>query len=751
MIVLRRTLLLLLPALLHVPGPGGARGRLVALDGALRGATTVAAVNALAPERRDDDLAGLLVALRRGELAQDWAGLVLVLDKTHWLRGDADGAWLAYVQARAFATLARMDRLPAPTAARVGLEDNAEAAWRTLLLALDRDSLLPPARRLLGELVEAGNERMLRADQAAAVMREAGFADAAPGALVAWARALRNDGQPEAALRTARRAVLRGADPMALALELARHQVAAGYAAAGEAMYWRGLDWPTAPGRAAYRADLAWIIDADSLARFDEVPDADVAAWLRRFWGERDATAGRDAGERVREHLRRYVTAFRHFRVIAPWRRDMYSAVDMEHDRSLARGVRTAQTCHTTDYDLFRHLREYPPELPGDLRVREPVLDHRGLLYIRHGAAMRLLRDGRPTTDLPPPPSAEIIARLDAPFWFGVPDLGHPLAGWGRPTETWALFIEGGSRTLHFKGSGAYGQHAATTLTTLVATPDGDFGCSQAKTRLNEAAAEDLRVAVAADTDNPPLETVWPSRVLGFAIGHERERNGTALMTVAYRTDALRADTLEDRLRYAVALRFIAYELRTGARHDVDTTVVLERPRGASAPTWLAAHLPFALPAGRWQVTVRAGQDDPGAGALSVARNLVIDSLPGLTLSDLVTGREGAPSWTATDGAPFPLSASDAWPAGGRIELFYEVRGLPAATRYTSAMEVLTASGERRIRLETPGIAADGVTRVRGSLGLGSLPPGRYLLRVTVTSPAGARAVRERPLTVTSP
>ena len=75
---------------------------------------------------------------------------------------------------------------------------------------------------------------------------------------------------------------------------------------------------------AGYRADLAPIAADSDLARFDAAHGAERAAWLRRFWTDRDRAELRHDGERLREHYRRLLYARRHFAltIVAPvlWR-----------------------------------------------------------------------------------------------------------------------------------------------------------------------------------------------------------------------------------------------------------------------------------------------------------------------------------------------------------------------------------------------------------------------------------------------
>src|SRR3546814_16570794 len=60
------------------------------------------------------------------------------------------------------------------------------------------------------------------------------------------------------------------------------------------------------------------------LGAFDAQAGDSVSAWLTRFWQKRDALELRSPGDRLEEHLRRWVFVYRDFRLEAPERRSAY-------------------------------------------------------------------------------------------------------------------------------------------------------------------------------------------------------------------------------------------------------------------------------------------------------------------------------------------------------------------------------------------------------------------------------------------
>jgi hypothetical protein len=155
------------------------------------------------------------------------------------------------------------------------------------------------------------------------------------------------------------------------------------------------------------------------------------------------------------------------------------------------------------------------------------------------------------------------------------------------------------------------------------------------------------------------------------------------------------------------------------------------------------------LNGGTWHVAVLARQPgDTAGGGYALRRHLVVGSAGPLALSDVVTGASGSTTWRAPDG-PFPVNTLGTWPAGGTVELWYEVRGIADGDTYRTTIEVIPT--ERRlgdpIQIATDDRASGTITRVRKAIGLDRLQPGVYRLVVTVEH-GGASAVREQEILI---
>ncbi|MEZ4377836.1 MAG: hypothetical protein R3B35_06065 [Gemmatimonadales bacterium] len=680
-----------------------------------------------------------------------------------------DWGWPHYLQARLFLAFHQANVPLRASAGAVEGEQHLEAATRHLRAALERDPDLRQARQLLVDLTLPSADRTLRADVREAIAREVSRPDALPGALVVWARHLRAERQYDSALATFNRAGDAGFDPSVLGLERARTLTALGRPRVGRDAYWEGVARLTEAGRQALRQDLGYILTTDSLASFDAVAPADVEAWLRRFWGERDAAVARDPGERLMEHLRRWVYVFERYRLPAPWRIEFFTRIDYAFDDIRA-------PCLGSASDFYKSLPVDPVALPNDPRAEEALLDHRGLIYLKHG---------EPFTRITPPLSSELEPERDLDTAVGNAETtagqeGARLISSVARSETWIYWVEGGWRNLNFRGSDALGHHAATTLSShlSILNPYGWEGLAlrlpeyraAANTLLNyrgkmprhcltgvgEAIAHqraDAKVGIATDSDTPAIEEPWNATLRLFGLGDARDRSGRALVTFAIPTDQVLGEPVADgRQLWWLDFRLTAYRVSDGMRVDLDTARTFVAP-SAPANGQLTGWFELPLEPGTWQVAVRVKQRGNAAGgAYALRRGLVVDGTPELALSDAVTGREGASPWLAPDG-PFPVNALGTWPVGGEVDLWFEVRGLDAGDSYRTTMTVRPTEGRRGrdVTITTDDRASGSITRVRKLLGLQRLEAGEYELTVTVEAD-GQRATRsQRILVVEAP
>lgn len=657
-----------------------------------------------------------------------------------------DWAWPRYFAARAHLLLSAADAPLLLSAGTRDIEPHLNAGLRHLAAALDADSSFAPARRYLAELLFASGDRELDREMRRVVHREVALDPPLVLMQIVHARALRTERKYQEALAAFDAAVFGGGDRALLALERARTLTALGDTAAAVAAYWHGVDRLTPAARPWYRQDLGWIVGEDSLAAFDAQPLERLGSWLHRFWAERDAAAANQPGERLRTHLARWVVAHEEFRVPTPWRRNFYTRFW---------GIAGGADCIASASKLVDSLPLHPPTIPGDPRFREPLIDHRGFLVLRHGAPIA-------RTAVMTPAEEEQAEELN--------EIGMVPARPGTVSsgtlESWVYWIEGGWRSFHLAGSSVFGGHAPTTLrtylplseapwlalaqilpkylrTAILLNPDRKTGtpksCFEEVTGPVREMRADAHVGVTSDSDSPPLLRPWNAAVAIYGVGSGADGSGRALVTFAVPTRHLAADTLADGdLAWPLRFRVVAWRGRDGATWSADTLRTFTAP-SAGSDAILQGYHELPLEGGDWQVAVRIRQADDSSGTYALRRTVPIPEAPRLALSDLVPGIEGGPAWRAAEG--FPLNPRNAWPRGGMVELWFQVRGLDPGTPFRVRMEVQSTERGRRdqVRVSTDETSAGAVTTLRRALGLQNLPQGTYRLVVTVE--AGEQSV----------
>ncbi|MGH7594435.1 MAG: hypothetical protein ACRELE_11390 [Gemmatimonadales bacterium] len=675
-------------------------------------------------------------------------------------------AWPSYAMADGYAYLARKHAPLLPLSDQYEGESHADAVWRNLADALRNDAELAPARRLATDLMVAGGDRELMRTERGILATLLRHGPAEPDVLLVEARDLRTRLAYDSALRVFDLSATRGGDRSRLSLERARTLAALGDSAASEDAYWGGLAQLTSTGREMYRFDLAWIVSPDSLATFDKVPDDALAGWLRRFWAERDAAAANLPGERLADHLQREVFVYAQYRVDRPWRHTQMTRVEYLFE--------DMTPCVKSDAALYDLLAREAPVHAGDIRDHEPLLDHRGLIYLKHGRPWRTLSE--PVALLA---ANDADARSDADA-IGVAHRrgpGNPIA----ESDSWLYWFEGDWRLLHFRGSNALGLFRPTTLSGYLPVDPAFYasraamlpayadaaqtlaGWEMSRVRRQGAAScldevvaairksrDDAHTAAAGDSDTPIIALPWTSAIQVFGLGHGDDHSGKLLLSFAFSGDALRAVLdAHGQLAFSIHFRVIAFNRVTGESVTLDTTRMFRAPDQLRPGQSLTGWLELPVTGGTWQVAMRANEGAGSAGAYMLHRDVVVDAGSALSLSDIVTGQDGAASWWATDGASFPLNVLDAWASGGTARLFYEVRGLHLGDVYQTVVELapVGSGGKTAVRLVTTDRAAGSVDYVRKSLGLEQLKPGKYHLSVMV-SQGSQRAVRGRDLVI---
>lgn len=649
-------------------------------------------------------------------------------------------AWPHYLSARAFELLDRIDAPQLNSDGKVEGERNVDAMWRQLAEAIEEEPDLVAARRLaIGHLVRGG-DRELRHDHLEILAAELARADAIAEAFLVQGRHERTGRRYSEAMAAFEESARRGVDSSVVELELARTARAVGDTVAALAHYWRGVNRLTDQGRELYSLDLAWIVSDDSVAGFTRAGEEGTERrWLERFWAQRDAASGRQPGGRLLEHLRRWNVAHVRYRIPVPWTKDIFTRFWYVH------GGRECLASATTFVDS---LPLHPPTQRGDLRHREPLLDHRGFVYLRHG---------------------EPAARATPPILN--PGIDEPVV-----RESWVYWIEGRWRSFHFDASSSFGAHAPTTMMSYLpldlgawlalgsmlpeyqaaavrmANNDASITPSSCLPEVTAAIAkqrEDAAIQWRTDSDSPRITAPWNAAIRTFALGTASRGDGRAVVSFALPMDKLVADTLLDnRIVWQARFALKAFRSLDGMTISIDTTrrFIGDAPPEEDANLTVLFELP--LGEGRWELSMTVDQGTGAPGAYGLARNLVIDPGNGLALSDVVPGRVGSPAWN-TPAGPFPLHPLGTWKTNETVELYYEVSGLHDGDEYRTSIEIipLNPRSRERVSISTTDRAIGPLTAVHKSLGLNRLANGVYRVVVTVEH-RGVRAVKEQEILV---
>lgn len=738
----------------------------------LEAATTRTALDALSPRTGDGDkalrqLRRALLNARRGDLGNDRQAFEKALfDLDQSSARHRDWPWPEFALAATFREFAKRDFPPLASDGQRDGEGQLDAAWRHLRDALDRDPTMPEARALALRLLVPAGDRTLPGVQQQILDHLMRVPAPEADAWLVFGRALRGRGALDSARAAFERSLGAGGDASRLSLEGARTLAALDDTLGAAALYWAGARHATAIGRAAYRLDLEWIAVDDSLHGFEAATGDSLAPWLERFWAERDARSAKSPDGRLIEHLRRWNVAFTRYRVAIPWRRTMFKRVEV--------GFEGRDLCVAGNGKFYEQLARTPPHDPDDLRWREALLDHRGLIYLRHGAPITGLHLTGVTGSTPMRTTGgSDDASAD-------PSGDAALAESRASVEVWVYWMDGDWRVLFFRGSKAYGTYAATTLTSYLPLSYVDewlqvgakipqyakaassmqhpsrvvpMSCMPGIGQAIDKSRGDATLGISTDSDTPPILRPWNAVLDIFALGSGREESGRALLTFAIPMTKLRTTPRDSgRVGIDIAFRLSAFERATGRMIQLDTVRHFAVNDAARPGQYLSGYFELPLEPGQWNVSILARQRNDSSGAFAEVRGQVVPVGDRLALSDIVTGAENGRPLLATLAGPLPLNALGAWRRDVPAELYFEVHGLAAGAPFETTIELrpIERGNRQSVTLRTTERATGSTTPMRRTVGLDRLPPGRYRLTVTVAA-GGITARQERDLLVAPP
>jgi GWxTD domain-containing protein len=652
-----------------------------------------------------------LIGLRLGELQadSDFSEALSSFRRASRIDPEKPGPWFGLGLAEAGRSESEM-RNPLALGSRVGLKA-LERSANNYARALRADPRFFPAVLAFTQ-VELALMDTGRFATARGVLRRASKAWAVrpPELLLALGRVERAAGTLDSAVVAFDRYLFAGGSRGLGLLEQARTQLAL-CRAEGEAMYYEGASLDDAVATAGYRADLALLAPDSVVSEFDQLKGQARAAYLHRFWTDRDHLELRPEGQRLCEHYRRLQFARRHFPL-------------------------------TISRRFYGRLDAY--------RSGNTELDDRGVIYIRHGEPAQRLR----------------------PFIFGA--MPNESWRYVRAEGDLLLHFSGGydqngggdlydyrlvESVLDLRGA-ADAPRDQLLLSRQTLSPMygrmlnwGRFGAAHA--RAQERSIGFASIAAATTTDTYELQF---SRRLGvvadlIAVGR---RAGQSLTHFVFGIAAggTRPDTAEAGVTYSVRVRLVALDEHERSVGSLDTTLAINRPTPLRQGEYLVGRSELLLPPGSWIYRAALQQGD-SAGVVLPRKPVRVAAVDGasLVLSDVALGSPGrAVSWV-TDAADTVLLAPSAlFRKGADLQLYYEASGATPGLQYRHRITVLRAGGrdsERRrplVALSFEEAAADSIIRSQRIVRLERLQEGSYVVEVKITAPDGTARARQRSL-----
>jgi tetratricopeptide (TPR) repeat protein len=693
--------------------------------------------------------------LRQGEIEHDQDLFDRALAQFEWATGSAtDWPYPRYGMALSLFGMKRYGfenrevtskAMADYTAFYQGGEQELRHSWQN-------DSTFQPTTDFLIDLMDAEGERVqqpwrIEALEARRIM--AGAPD--PRVELLLGRAYRRSGDLSEALLSFEFYQVLGGNPAVGALERARTLSGMGEEGAAIAAYQAGLWQVDSVGRAFYRADLAWITTFDELLTFDAIEVDSIASWVKKFWALLDAEELQAPGERLREHLRRWHVAHQLFRVTRPWQRAFLNPPLIQEV-----GACTQRSPLTIDELEFSN-----PSRPDDLRGMEPFLDHRAVIYIRHGAPIHAVWQAVNPID---------IDLLET----------YPMVIKGtiqQDVEGWVYLIDGDYRTFHFTNSQALG--FGTSINTVFLPADyfrtlarvvGQYNtaaaavdqamwlgvndvssavpyrCQRRINKIAERIQQDMETGVQTQSYTLLFPEAFEPTVQAFGLpGVEGDEKGTVLVVFAVPLERLTVDSLPSGTP-TVSLRFRLSAIDSASKAvvwiDSTRTFLLEGPVDPAAK--LTGFMEMPAPEGSFGIRVAIQSPDSLVGSAVVLPTPVSvwGRSDSLRVSSLVTGRPDANLAWAYGGQTVVLNPLNTYYPNGTATLFYVVDGQVPGNSYRTTITLQQWDDDEDIlSLSFEETAATLREYRRRDLVLTDLDAERYRIRLTLLDVASNRTV----------
>jgi GWxTD domain-containing protein len=566
-------------------------------------------------------------------------------------------------------------------------------------------------------LIEVSNAALrqrvnIKLDVALQALRRAAPTEAAshPEVLLARGRVEREVGDGDSALAAFRSYLERGPNRALALLETARTLFLLGRFD-GVRPYYQGASLEDSVAVAGYRADLATIATDSVLREFDRSTGQRRAAYLRRFWSDRDRIELRAEGERLREHYRRLFYARKNFHLV-----------------SLNR-----------HYDIVERYRSGSRDF-----------DDRGVIYIRHGepssrasyAAPGLepnesWRYARPEGDL----ILHFMAREDVQDFKLVESLFDVL-GFRN-----AIALRGGLAVTEDAPIAQQLILSREQLAPIYGRLQTAGSSSTGRWQDEERQVGQASIALGTRSDSYELRFADELKVKTEVLAVGRDSSGSQVqIAYAIAGSGLEPMTVTQGYLYSIRVRFVAVDRVGRVAASLDTTRHFVSPAPVPDGEHLVGRVAVRVPPGQLQYRLAIQQAEESGVILP--RDTVRVGQPtsaALALSDLVLGSRATNLyWRRTEEDTVVFNPLRTFKRNQDMELYYEVEGLSSGTQYTVRLAVrkqggsgglfrkIFGGGGAAISLKFDDQATFPVASSHRTLNLDRLKPGKYTLEVLV-------------------
>ncbi|HEX6991695.1 MAG TPA: hypothetical protein VF151_07410 [Gemmatimonadales bacterium] len=648
-------------------------------------------------------------------------------------------------------------------------ESYRQGFWRSLEETFARGSMFEPGLRFAVTQAAEQRDRVQPATVAQAVVRAARRWPDDTLAQLAAGYVYRTALRYAEAVRAFRRYGELGGDPAIARLEQARALAGDSLLARAAELYREGASQLSDSARERYRNDLSWVATRRELGAFDALPRDSVDAWLTRFWQKRDALSLRAPGDRLEEHLRRWAFVYRNFRVDAPERWSGYVRV-------WGPPPGLEGTCKRILPDSLNEivLNDDRSRL-DDARDEEAVLDHRAIIYMRHGApawgmpAEPLLADTGVT--LPMGTRSTLDSVLTASSNFAVDQT--------RRSALWVYWFQGRVRAYYFvpgmSASPATIGSALGPMTLATAVPvslapylaeldpvydraahmyraygDGlphaaRLLCSPLVQPMLIQSEKDVETAVRTDSYTLLFSHQLNALMQVYAVGSADRGNARLLVTTAI--PGARLDSLASRrdgwITWPLHIRLTAVDTSTGKLARLDTVRTFGRRVPFGPRDFLGFTTELPVSAGHYVAHAAVFDSTVTSGSAAEWGNVIVRPSE-FSMSDVVLGTEHGGVMWENDGDPFLVNATGAYREGQAAPIYYELYGRVPGRSYHTTISLRERGKPKggRVAIEFSREADRPDAHVQLTLDLSGLKPGLHEVAVVIRDEVTGGEVR---------